>query len=117
MTVTFNSTLASPSIPTPSEDEDRRTRPVDVEALLSVGELTDLEAATPFRFMFAKEEDVKDGLCERLELMQGAIMQGRAYQQMTERMKKEAALHADVKPKAEDDSKSPPTAMTDALPP
>jgi hypothetical protein len=115
--VTFNAALAPASAPSPSDEEDRSARPIDVEALLSVGELSDLEAGVPFRFMYAKEEDVKDGLGERLELMQGALIQGRAYQRLAEAVKKEAggALKVEGRVKPEEEEKKEPAMVETSM--
>ena len=115
VTVTFNPTLAPPSIPSPPEVEERDARVVDVEVLLSPGELSDLETSQPFRFMFAKDEAVKDHLSDRLDLLQSALLQSRPFLRLTQRMKEEAAVKDEPTPptpaKPQDESKD--AAMTD----
>ena len=95
--LTYNPTLAPPT-PSPS-DPSLPTRPVDIEVLLSPAELSELDqhpTPPPFRFMYAREEDVRDGLCERMEEMQVGLMGGKGWQRLVERMREEVGVKTEA---------------------
>ena len=87
--VTYNSQLA-PATAADVAEYNKSTRPVDIEVLYSLGELQDMDDKRPFRYMYPKAEDVRDVMLDRMEGMERALTESKAYRETVRRMKEEA---------------------------
>ena len=87
--LTYNSQLA-PATAADVTEYNKSTRPVDIEVLYSVGELQDMEDKRPFRYMYPKAEDIREVMLERMEGMERALTESKAYRETVRKMKEEA---------------------------
>ena len=87
--LTYNSSLA-PATAADVAEYSKSTRPIDIEPLYSLGEMQDMEDKRLFRYMYPKPDEVREAMLERMDAMERALTESKAYRDTVRKMKEEA---------------------------